>query len=273
MRYLNLYDSLSCLNCAACMSACSVENRMRLERDQGVDFTRGVNQYLNGSYYLRPRRMEVGQYPDARVLVGFHHCRHCETAACLENCPANAIERRPGGQVVINESACIGCRTCQDACPFDVPFYDAQSGKAKKCIGCYDRVESGLLPACVDACMSGALISGPEDEVIAEGEKRIAQYSERIGQEYILYGKETINSSVGRLGWLTIAAKQDAPYYLMAYNPVKPMMQARNAVKGIGALGAAGVVAGAALHSLYLFSARKNEVKRASENKKGASND
>ena len=35
MRYLNLYDSLSCLNCLACMSACSVENRMRLERDAG----------------------------------------------------------------------------------------------------------------------------------------------------------------------------------------------------------------------------------------------
>ena len=37
MRYLNMYDSLSCLNCLSCMTACSVENRMRMERDAGVD--------------------------------------------------------------------------------------------------------------------------------------------------------------------------------------------------------------------------------------------
>ena len=41
MRYLNLYDSISCLNCLACMSACSVENRMRLERDVGVSYGAG----------------------------------------------------------------------------------------------------------------------------------------------------------------------------------------------------------------------------------------
>ena len=45
MRYLNMYDSLSCLNCMACMSACSMENRMRLERDKGVSLEKGVNDF------------------------------------------------------------------------------------------------------------------------------------------------------------------------------------------------------------------------------------
>lgn len=260
MRYLNMYDSLSCLNCAACMSACSVENRMRMQRDAGVDITRSVNEFLYASYYLRPERIEVGEYPESRLLVGFHHCRHCEIAACLDNCPATAIERRPTGQVVINASACIGCRTCRDVCPFDVPFYDPQSGKAIKCIGCYDRVESGLQPACVTACMTKALISGPEDDVIAEGERRMALYSERLGREYILYGKDKINSYVGRLGWVTIAAREDAPYYLLPENPSKTTMRARNVIKVAGAIGAVGVLAGAALHGLYLLGVRKNKV-------------
>jgi formate dehydrogenase iron-sulfur subunit len=255
------------------MSACSAENRMRLERDEGVDITRGVNQFLYGSYYLRPERIEVGEYPDSRLLVGFHHCHHCETAACLDNCPANAIERRPGGQVVINESVCIGCRTCQDACPYDVPLFDDQSGKVKKCIGCYDRVESGLAPACVSACMSGALISGPEDEVIAQGEQRIAQYTQRLGKEFILYGKEAVNNLVGRLGWLSIAAKEDAPYYLLAENPTKPMMQARNSVRTAGGLGAVSAVAGAALHGLYLLNVRKDKIKAEEKNEGEVSND
>ena len=265
MRYLIMYDSLSCLNCSACMSACSMENRMRMERDSGVDISRAVNEFQYASYYLRPERVEVGEYPESRLLVGFHHCHHCENAPCLNNCPAEAIERRKAGQVVINEAACIGCRTCRDACPFDVPFYDPQSGTSKKCIGCYDRTESGLQPACVTACMTQALISGPEDAVIEEGERRIAQYTERLGGEYIFYGKDEVNSTVGRLGWVTIAPKADAPYYLLPDNPYKAGMRVRSAAKVAGAVGVAGVLAGAALHGLHLLGARKDRVKAAEE--------
>lgn len=263
MRSLILYDSISCLNCLACMSACSVENRMRLERDAGVNFERAVNEYLPGSYYLRPWRREVGEPPNVRLLVAFEHCRHCENAQCLNNCPSGAIERRPGGQVVINESACIGCRTCRDVCPFNIPMYDNQTGKVRKCIGCYDRVEAGMAPACVSACPTKALISGPEDIVLSEGESRISTYAKRLGRDYILYGKEKINRVVGRLGWVSIAAREDAEHYDLFENPAKPTMIARDVFKIGGAVGAAGVVAGAALHGLYLFTKRKDQVKAA----------
>jgi formate dehydrogenase iron-sulfur subunit len=263
MRYLNMYDSISCLNCLACMSACSMENRMRLERDSGVSIERGVNEYLPASYYLRPWRREVGTYPDARLLVAFEHCRHCENAQCLNNCPSGAIERRPGGQVVVNESACVGCRTCRDVCPYDIPNYDIQTGKAKKCIGCYDRVEAGKLPACVSSCPSKALVSGPEDEVLAEGRRRIEIYSKRLGREFVLYGADEVNSVVGRLGWVTIAAREDAEHYDLPAKPGKATMMARDMVKIGGVVGAAGVVAGAALHALYLFSKRKEHVSAA----------
>jgi formate dehydrogenase iron-sulfur subunit len=272
MRYLNMYDSISCLNCLACMSACSMENRMRLERDKGVNLEKGVNEYLPGSYYLRPWRREVGEYPNARLLVAFEHCRHCENAQCLNNCPSGAIERRPGGQVVINESACIGCRTCRDVCPFNIPIYDNQTGKAKKCIGCYDRVEAGMKPVCVSACPTKALISGPEDLVLSEGERRIKTYTERLGKEFIVYGKEQINRSVGRLGWVSIAAKEDAEHYDLFANPAKATMIAREVFKVGGFVGATGAAAGAALHGLYLFARRKDQVK-AAEKKTGEVSD
>ena len=263
MRYLNMYDSISCLNCLACMSACSMENRMRMQRDEGITIERGVNDYLPRSYYLRPWRREVGEFPNSRLLVAFEHCRHCENAQCLNNCPSGAIERRPGGQVVINASACIGCRTCRDVCPFNIPFYDKQTGKAKKCIGCYDRVEAGMEPACVSTCPSKALISGPEDEVIAEGERRVAQYAERLGREYVLYGKDKINRVVGRLGWMSIAAREDAEHYDLFANPAKVTMIGRDVFKIGGAVGTVGAIAGAALHGLYLFAKRKDQVKAA----------
>ena len=263
MRYLIMYDSMSCLNCMACMSACSMENRMRMERDEGVSIERGVNDYLPGSYYLRPWRREVGEFPDARLLVAFEHCRHCEIAQCLINCPAKAIERRPGGQVVINASACIGCRTCHDVCPYDVPKFDKQTGKARKCIGCYDRVEAGMKPACVSACPSKALTSGPEDIVLSEGERRVSNYANRLGRDYILYGRDKINRVVGKLGWVSIAAAEDAEHYDLFANPAKTTMIARDIAKTGGAIAAAAVVAGAALHALYLLIRRKEDVKTA----------
>ncbi len=260
MRYLNMYDSLSCLNCLACMSACSMENRMRMQRDEGISLERGVNDYLPRTYYLRPWRREVGEFPDSRLLVAFEHCRHCENAQCMNNCPAEAIERRPGGQVVINGSACVGCRTCRDVCPYNIPFYTKQTGKAHKCIGCYDRVEAGMQPACVSACPSMALISGPEDEVLAEGERRAARYADRLGKECIVYGGQKINRTVGRLGWVSISAKEDAEHYDLFENPAKGTMIARDVVKVGGAVAAVGTVTGAALHGLYLFARRKEEV-------------
>ncbi len=273
MRYLIMYDSISCLNCLACMSSCSVENRMRMERDEGVTFERGVNEYLPRSYYLRPWRREVGTYPNARLLVAFEHCRHCEIAQCLDNCPAGAIERRPAGQVVINASACIGCRTCRDVCPYDIPMYDNQTGKAGKCIGCYDRVEAGLKPACVSACPSKALISGPEDVVLSECERRVSNYANRLGRAHVVYGKDKINGVVGRLGWVSIAAEEDAEHYDLFANPVKATMIGRDVFKVGGALGAAGVTAGATLHGLYLLAKRKGQVKAAVEQAEEVSND
>ena len=273
MRYLNMYDSLSCLNCLACMSACSMENRMRMERDEGISLERGVNDYPPRSFYLRPWRREVGEFPNARLLVAFEHCRHCEIAQCLIHCPAEAIERRSTGQVVINASACIGCRTCRDVCPFNIPIYDKQTGKAGKCIGCYDRVEAGMQPACVSACPSKSLISGPENDVIAEGQRRVAQYAERLGHEYILYGKDKINRVVGRLGWVSIAAREDAQHYDLLANPAKATMIARDLFKIGGAVGTAGVVAGAALHGMYLFTKRKDHVNAAEKKTEEVPND
>lgn len=267
MKQLMMYDTMSCLNCLACMSACSVENRMRMERDQGIHLERSVNDFLPGSYYLTPVREEVGEYPDSRVIVGFHHCRHCEYSPCLDACPSGAIERRDGGQVVINPSACIGCRTCSDACPFNVPFYDNRTGKAAKCIGCFDRVESGRKQSCVSACPTGALISGSESEILAEGEKRMALYRKRVGGDYLLYGIKSLSSSVGKTGWITLAPTEYLGAYLLPANPGKLTMDVRNLSKIAGVAGLAGVGAGIALHSLHWLANRKEKVKEEENGK------
>ena len=65
------------------------------------------------------------------------------------------------------------------------------------------------------------------------------------------------------MGWVSIAARQDAKHYDLLTNPAKAAMIGRDLFKIGGAVGAAGVVAGTALHGLYLFARRKDHVKAA----------
>ncbi len=44
-------------------------------------------------------------------------CRHCDDPVCLL-CSVNGIVRKPGGEIAIVESNCIGCGSCADRCPY-----------------------------------------------------------------------------------------------------------------------------------------------------------
>ncbi len=82
-------------------------------------------------------------------------CLQCETAACLEICPAGAIYREPETRaVMIDETLCLGCKICVSACPFGCIHFEDQKGIAVKCNLCHGD------PKCVKNCMAGALHYG-----------------------------------------------------------------------------------------------------------------
>lgn len=260
MGYRIAYDPQSCINCYTCMVQCTVENRIRLERETGLGPERSMNMKLDHLYYLTPVQHELGTFPDARCVTEFHHCQHCENAPCAQACPANTIEVRPNGLVVIHEEGCIGCQSCVEACPWDVPKYDPATNKVYKCVGCYDRVEAGMEPACVSSCPSVALFAGEEQEVVAEANKRAEQYQEAYGQEFIAYGVDKVSEDVGHTGWVTIAPKEDAEQYGLKDNPQSTTLTVRKATAmfaGVGTIGMVGVVGA---HFMHWLSKRKNDV-------------
>ncbi|MCH9675659.1 MAG: 4Fe-4S dicluster domain-containing protein, partial [Gammaproteobacteria bacterium] len=116
-----------------------------------------------------PRFVRAGPYQGHSMVA--HACMHCVDPVCMIGCPTGAIHRtQENGLVVINDEACIGCRTCANACPYDniqmVELRDKRGDiivdtasnmpilKATKCDLCVS--ESGG-PACVNACPHGAL--------------------------------------------------------------------------------------------------------------------
>ena len=90
-------------------------------------------------------------------------------------CPTGALFRRRDGIVDLNGAACIGCRACMVACPYDQLFIDPNTRTAEKCNFCANRIENKLEPACVSVCPTECRIFGDLDDPTSE----VAQIAQR----------------------------------------------------------------------------------------------
>jgi ferredoxin len=68
--------------------------------------------------------------------------------------------QRSDGIVEFDNSVCIGCKACIQACPYDAIHIDPDSNTAAKCHFCAHRTDIGLEPACVVVCPERAIIAG-----------------------------------------------------------------------------------------------------------------
>jgi formate dehydrogenase iron-sulfur subunit len=158
-----LFDATRCIDCRACMVACSVENNIADDATRIWVAGAGV----------------IGTFPQLQRATVPYHCMHCEEPACASACPVGAWSKRSDGPVVYDATKCIGCRYCMNACPFDVPHFDWSKGLLEgplidKCDMCAYRVDGGQEPACVATCPAKALVFGDRDALLAEAHRRLA---------------------------------------------------------------------------------------------------
>jgi Fe-S-cluster-containing dehydrogenase component len=103
-----------CVGCGACALACKAENNTRV---------RGDGQSFNWADFII--RTE-GTFPDTRHVVMPVLCNHCTDAPCVAVCPVNpkAMFKTPEGITMHNAELCIGCRLCQNVCPYSAVELD-----------------------------------------------------------------------------------------------------------------------------------------------------
>lgn len=151
-RWTMLIDLRKCVGCQSCTAACKFENNIP-----------------EGSFRTWVPDLEIGTYPNTRRAFLPRLCNHCERPSCIEVCPAGATWQRKDGIVVIDYDRCWGCGACVNACPYDARFMNPITRTADKCTFCSQRVDQGLLPACVETCIGGARqfgdLNDPDDPV------------------------------------------------------------------------------------------------------------
>jgi formate dehydrogenase iron-sulfur subunit len=127
---------------------------------------------------------------------------HCSQPACTAACLTKAMYKTDKGPVVWRENKCMGCRYCMVSCPFDVPKFEFHSAvpKIQKCILCWDRLQEGKRPACVENCPGEALLFGNRSDLIETGKRRI--YAQPDKYVHQIYGE----LEVGGTNWLYLSA-------------------------------------------------------------------
>ncbi len=175
-RYVMAIDLRRCVGCQTCTAACKTANAT----PPGVQWRRVLD-------------LESGEFPDVQRSFLPVACMHCADPPCEDVCPTSATKKRDDGLVTIDYDICIGCANCIMACPYEARsivhepryaygatpiaseaarFDPERLGVATKCTFCKDRIDLAertgqvpgrdpeVTPACVNACISGAMHFG-----------------------------------------------------------------------------------------------------------------
>ncbi len=101
-------DLQKCVGCGACAIACKTENNTQ-DRKNGQSF--------NWADFIHE---ESGKFPKMEHTTRPVLCNHCSDALCVEACPVDpkAMFKTKDGITMHNDERCIGCRACQEECPY-----------------------------------------------------------------------------------------------------------------------------------------------------------
>jgi molybdopterin-containing oxidoreductase family iron-sulfur binding subunit len=174
------FNISKCKGYRECIAACVRENNQ--DRRTGIHYIR-IFEMEEKEIDLEEATAEYShEVPAEGHLYMGVQCFQCANPPCVEVCPVGATWKEPDGIVVIDYDWCIGCRYCIAACPYwarrfnwtepEVPTEEInpnqhylgnrlrRKGCVEKCTFCIQRSRVGRLPACAEACPTGARVFG-----------------------------------------------------------------------------------------------------------------
>jgi formate dehydrogenase iron-sulfur subunit len=103
-------------------------------------------------------------------------CRHCLEPPCemtAEDPAAIFRDSATGAVLYTSKTKNVDAQAVIDSCPYNIPRA-SKDGTLAKCDMCQDRVENGLLPACVKTCPTGTMNFGDREEMLTLAKNRLS---------------------------------------------------------------------------------------------------
>jgi formate dehydrogenase iron-sulfur subunit len=258
-----LVDMTRCIGCRGCQIACKAWNERSARRTvMNGSFTNPTD--LNSDCFTHVRFVENGNGKTPVWSFVKNQCFHCQNPACASVCPVAAFRKSDDGPVTYDYDRCIGCRYCMLACPFQVPKYEWEKllPAVQKCTFCAERIQDGLLPACIKTCPTKTMFFGKREEVVAEAKRRIGGSPGKYVNH--VYGME----EAGGTSWLYLS---NVPFQELGFNMNVPKYELPGLtwsyISSIPAV--IGVVLAAGIGSWFVT--RRQEVKEKESGKEGRS--
>jgi formate dehydrogenase iron-sulfur subunit len=205
-----LIDLTRCIGCRGCQVACKEWNERSVKKTtMNGNFTNPPE--LNSECFTHIRYVEQEKADQPIWSFVKNQCLHCKNPACASVCPVEALKKTKGGPVTYDFSRCIGCRYCMLACPFYIPKYEWEKviPWVRKCTFCADRINAGLVPACVKVCPTNTMLYGEYDDVLKEANTRITNNPGKYVKH--IYGKD----EAGGTSWMYISG---VPFESIGFN-------------------------------------------------------
>jgi len=169
-------DTTVCTACRGCQVACKQWHGLPAEKT----VNRGSHQNpadLSFVTYKLVRFEEVVVKKKLKWVFFQDQCRHCLEPPCemTADDPTAIFRDSANGAVLYTANTKkLDAQAVIDSCPYNIPRA-AKDGTLAKCDMCIDRVENGLLPACVKTCPTGAMNFGSRKEMLALAKKRASK--------------------------------------------------------------------------------------------------
>jgi len=196
-----LIDTSRCTACRGCQLACKEWHE--LEPNKTFQYGWGSHQNpedLNVNNYKLVRFSEHMENEVVRWNFFPDQCRHCVFPPCRE--VANAyvdgaiIQDEKTGAVLITDKASQltpdQAEEVRMGCPYNIPRYDKATGVMAKCTMCFDRVQAGMLPACVKVCPTGTMNFGEREQMLELANKRL-EIAKKTFPKAMLADAEDVN--------------------------------------------------------------------------------
>jgi formate dehydrogenase iron-sulfur subunit len=178
-----LIDTSRCTACRGCQIACKEWHELPPNKTKQTGSHQNPPDLNPNNYKL----VRFHDYIDENGVIRWNffpdQCRHCLTAPCKmtgDYYIEEAItQNETTGAVVFTEKTkefdAEQAQEIRESCPYDIPRRNDANGLMSKCTMCYDRLEAGMLPACVKVCPTGTMNFGEREEILKLAEERLAK--------------------------------------------------------------------------------------------------